>query len=163
MNDICHIRPRSNFPVLEQKPHIWGALGCQEFIERIKRHEFIEAVHYARKVLAPNMLESLSSPPYVSMNTSTGSSPRGNKRPMGIPDCHKRRIGARITTTSSLFHSQKDVNHFQHRRKSLQSLSSHLQRQELQQHQTTAAEVVGLLAYKDIDSSPLLHLLSEKR
>ncbi len=164
---VTYQSSRSEFPVLEQKPHIWGALECQEFIERIRRREFIDAVYYARKVLAPNMVVSLPSPIASASidNISAGASPRGNKRPMGISDCQKRKIGPRITALS-LFRSQKDVNFFHHRRNPQQNLRSRLQQQQQQQqqqHTTTAAEVVGLLAYKNADSSPLSHLLSQKR
>ncbi len=135
---------------MEQKPHIWGALECQEFIERIKRREFIEAAQYARQILAPNMLGNLPSS-ISSMDTSTGSSPRGNKRPMGIHDCHKRRIGPRTTGLSPQFGSQKYLNHHFH------------QQHKPSQQETMAGEVVGLLAYKNVGSSPLSYLLSKKR
>ncbi len=160
---VIYQSSRSEFPVLEQKPHIWGALECQEFIERIRRREFVDAMQYARNVLAPNMVVSLPSPIASASigDISAGSSPRGNKRPMGILDCQKRKIGPHIAALS-LFRSQKDVNFFHHRRNPHQNLISRSQ-QHQQQHTTTAAEVVGLLAYENVDSSPLSHLLSQKR
>ncbi len=162
INCYVHIKSsRSEVPVLEQKPHIWGALECQEFVEMIRDRDFVSAVHYARKHLAPNMVVSLPSPitsDSIGDNISAGSSPRGNKRPMGISDCQQRRAGPRINGLP-LFRPQKHVNVFHHRRNPQQNLKSRSQRQNV----PTAAEVVGLLAYKNVDSSPLSYLLSQKR